>query len=123
MADFEIYIRFLLALIFVLGLIGGCAWALRRFMLERGTPRQPSRGKRLEVVETKMIDGRRKLVLLRRDHVEHLVILGANQETVIESGIALAERGRSHDRNVGQPAPEGRLVELYQGAPASKEGA
>ena len=115
MTEFDIYLKFFLALLFVLGLIGGSAWLLKRFMLERGAPR-PSKGRsRLEIVETRMIDARHKLVLLRRDTVEHLLILGPNQETVIENDIRQA--GSGHAR------PEGRLVELHQAAPAGKEGA
>ena len=34
-----------------------------------------------------IVDHRRKLVLLRRDDVEHLVLLGTNSETLIEADI------------------------------------
>ena len=83
MAELDTYLRFFFALIFVLGLIGGSAWFLKRFLLERGAHRNAKGPGRLEIVETKMIDARRKLILLRRDSVEHLLILGPNQETVI----------------------------------------
>ena len=115
MAELDTYLRFIFALIFVLGLIGGSAWLLKRFMLERGAPRKSRDNKRLEILETKIVDGRRKLVLLRRDSVEHLLILGPNQETVIESGI--------HGTGLGQSRPEGRLVELRNTTAAVKEGA
>lgn len=48
---------------------------------------RPRPEKRLEVVEQTSIDGRRKLVLIRRDHVEHLVMTGGPADVVIETGI------------------------------------
>jgi flagellar protein FliO/FliZ len=87
--EFETYIRFVLALVFVLALIGLIAWLARRFGLAGRLP--VSRGpRRLRIVEVAPIDARRRLVLLGRDGVEHLVLLGANSDLVIESAIAQA---------------------------------
>ena len=36
--------------------------------------------KRLQVLDTVAIDARRRLVLIRRDHVEHLILIGAWDE-------------------------------------------
>ena len=47
----------------------------------RGTDR------RLAVVEVAPVDARHRLVLLRRDNTEHLVLLGTNGDLLIESGI------------------------------------
>jgi flagellar protein FliO/FliZ len=41
-------------------------------------------------VETLSIDTRRKLVLVRRDATEHLLLFGPNQELLVENGIAQA---------------------------------
>lgn len=86
--EFNIYLRFMLALILVLGLIGGLTWAARRFGF--GGQLTPNAGKspRLSVVEVRTLDSRRKLVLLRRDGCEHLVLLGPNQDLLLESGIS-----------------------------------
>jgi len=89
--EFENYFRFLLALVFVLALIGVLTWLARRFGVGGGGVARTARGKRLRIVEATPIDGRRKLVLLRRDDVEHLVVLGPNAETVVETGIAAPE--------------------------------
>ncbi len=43
---------------------------------------------RLGVSEQVMVDGRRKLVLIRRDDVEHLILTGGPVDVVIETGIA-----------------------------------
>lgn len=77
--------KFAAALVFVLALMGGLALALRRFGLSR--PIGAVGKRRLKIVEILPIDSRRRAVLLRRDGREHLVILGANGETVVETGI------------------------------------
>lgn len=81
------YLQFAWALLFVLGLIGLTAVLVRRLGLVRGLPRSGSRA-RLAVVEVTMLDPKRRVVLLRRDNVEHLLLLGASTETVIEQAIA-----------------------------------
>jgi len=82
------YLRFLLALVFVIGLIGLLALAARRMGF--GYPTTAFKGgrkKRLSVVEITPLDGRRRLVLVRRDDTEHLLMLSPTRETVIETGI------------------------------------
>ncbi len=44
--------------------------------------RQP----RLSIVEATNMDGRRKLVIIRRDHVEHLIMIGGPNDVLIETG-------------------------------------
>jgi|SRR5580700_4207228 hypothetical protein len=39
---------------------------------------------RLAVVEAANVDGRRKLVLIRRDNLEHLVLIGGPSDVLIE---------------------------------------
>ncbi|MDX2263680.1 MAG: flagellar biosynthetic protein FliO [Hyphomicrobiales bacterium] len=46
-----------------------------------------SRERRLSVVEQASLDGRRKLVLVRRDQVEHLVLIGGPYDVIVETGI------------------------------------
>lgn len=85
--------RFIFAFLFVLALIGLCAVALRRYsrtassklFLGRGLLNPLPQSNRLEVLEVRYIDARRKLVLVRRDQVEHLLLLADNREVVIES--------------------------------------
>jgi hypothetical protein len=47
---------------------------------------------RLGVMEQASVDGKRKLVLIRRDDVEHLIMTGGPVDVVIETGIAAAPR-------------------------------
>lgn len=48
------------------------------------------RGQRLGVSEYYELDKTRRLVLVRRDNVEHLVLIGGTQDVVIESGLTPA---------------------------------
>ena len=87
--DLELYFRFLLALGLVLGLIGAAAWAMKRFGLNRfvGQRRPGSADRRLSIVETLPLDAKRRLILIRRDGVEHLLLTGAGADLVIETRI------------------------------------
>jgi flagellar protein FliO/FliZ len=86
--ELDTYMRFVLALLFVLALIGIVAWLARKAGLGTRVVRAKGMAKRLSIVEVSPVDAKRRLVLVRRDGVEHLVLLGATNETVIETGIA-----------------------------------
>lgn len=63
-------------------------WIIRRRggsspFIRGGKNRQP----RLQVLDATAVDARRRLVLVRRDNVEHLVMIGGPTDVVIESGI------------------------------------
>lgn len=51
---------------------------------------RPKGERRLEVVDHASVDSRRKLVLIRRDDVEHLLLTGGPVDVVIETGIKSA---------------------------------
>ncbi len=78
-----------LALVFVLALIGLLSFLARKFGGNRIYAARAGKGgeKRLAIVEILPVDTRRRLILLRRDNVEHLVLLSGERDTVIESGI------------------------------------
>ncbi len=86
--NLDALIRLSAALGAVLGLILLAAWAVRRFGLTGIAAATGAGGqKRLSVVEVRPLDARRQLVLVRRDDVEHLLILSAAGETLVEAGI------------------------------------
>lgn len=89
----ETYVRFVLTLLFVLALIGVLAWLARRVGLGSRVARAGSSHRRLAVSEVRVLDGKRRLVLVRRDEVEHLVLLGPQQDLLVESGIPVPEPG------------------------------
>src|SRR5215813_7324465 len=61
---------------------------------------QPRPEPRLAVSEQATLDGRRKLVLVRRDDVEHLIMTGGPVDVVIETGISVAK----HEPVIGDSA-------------------
>jgi flagellar protein FliO/FliZ len=89
-AEMPLAVRFFLAFLIVLGLIGAAAWAVRRFGSTRlgGTVR--GRQPRLAVIEYATVDARRRLLLVRRDNVEHLMMIGGPSDVVVESNIVRA---------------------------------
>lgn len=102
----DMYWRFVAALVLVIALIFAVAWVAKRLGL--GGRIAMTRGKRrLSVQEVLSLDGKRRLVLLKRDGIEHLLLLGISEDVVIETGIA--------------PAPEmpaGDFASLLPGAKA-----
>ena len=59
------------------------------------------KGKRLGVSEYRELDKTRRLVLVRRDDVEHLILVGGGQSIVIEQGI-----GQEEDQEYASPPVE-----------------
>jgi flagellar biogenesis protein FliO len=76
------------AILIVLALIGAAAYLVRRFA-GRGIGSGNSRGRmpRLAVIDAAAVDGRRRLVLVRRDNVEHLLMIGGPSDIVVEPNI------------------------------------
>jgi hypothetical protein len=90
-ADMPLAVRFFLAFLIVLGLIGATAWAVRRFGAGRlGGAGMRVRQPRLAVVDHASVDSRRRLILVRRDNIEHLVLIGGPTDVVVEANIVRA---------------------------------
>lgn len=86
--DFMTYAQFVLVLIIVIGMILGMAYVVKRFGLQNALQGPLGRKRRLSTVESANLDGRHRVILLRRDDVEHLVLVGPNTSQIIETGIA-----------------------------------
>lgn len=104
---------FALGIVIVLIVLG--LWLLK--LLTRATEGM-SRGreKRLQVIESTAVDGKRKLLIIRRDNVEHLVMTGGPSDVVIESGIAVPEAApaqrRPEPRQAAAPAKSAAADEI-----------
>ena len=97
---------FIFAFIAVLALIGVAAWLVRRFASNRlGANTNRGRMPRLAVIDAAAVDGRRRLVLVRRDNVEHLLMIGGPSDIVVEPNIVRAIPGR--DQMAPRPAVAG----------------
>jgi hypothetical protein len=77
-------------------------------------PRPP---RRLDVVDQASVDGRRKLVLIRRDNVEHLIMTGGPVDVVIETGIPIVEPPQEAS------VPEGRRHAFERSPPSLSKAA
>ncbi|MBE1237055.1 flagellar biosynthetic protein FliO [Phaeovibrio sulfidiphilus] len=82
------YFHYMAALVFVLGAMLALAWVLKRFvsgdasfrpLMRRGAKR------RLRVEESLALDARRRVLLVRRDDVLHLVLIGGGNDILLET--------------------------------------
>src|ERR1700752_478436 len=89
-AEMPLAVRFFVAFLIVLGLIGAIAWAVRRFGSGRVGASARGRQPRLAVIEYASVDGRRRLILVRRDNVEPLLMIGGPSDIVVEPNIVRA---------------------------------
>jgi flagellar protein FliO/FliZ len=65
----------------------------------------PKPERRLGVLEQANVDGRRRLILIKRDNVEHLIMTGGPVDVLIESGIgATPQRSRPALATETEPA-------------------
>lgn len=80
------WFRYFAGFAFVLALLGLFAYALKRWG-KLLPAMQGKAGARVRVVETCFLDARHRAVLLARDGVEHLVLIGPEGQVVVESGI------------------------------------
>lgn len=104
-------VNFVIAFVFVLLLIGAAAWLVRRFGTTQTEALTRGRQPRLAVVDFAQVDSRRKLVIIRRDNVEHLVMIGGPSDVLIETNIVRAASAANRDapaaRNGADPARNG----------------
>jgi flagellar biogenesis protein FliO len=95
--EIPLAVRFFIAFVVVFGLIGLAAWLVRRFGATRLTEGMRGRQPRLAVIEAGAVDGRRKLVLVRRDNVEHLLMIGGPTDIVVEPNIVRGQAAAARE--------------------------
>src|SRR5580658_10337678 len=118
-AEMPLAVRFFLAFLIVLGLIGATAWAVRRFGGGRLSSTTRGRQPRLAVIDYASVDARRRLILVRRDNVEHLLMIGGPTDVVVEANIIRAAAANPRDVTVARsPA----IDSLSRTIPLSENG-
>jgi hypothetical protein len=90
-AETPLLVRVLIIILIGAIVVGVAVWAVRRLSGDRlgavaGRGRQP----RLALIDSAEVDGRRRLILIRRDNVEHLLLIGGPTDLVIEPNIVRA---------------------------------
>jgi flagellar protein FliO/FliZ len=116
LSDWGLLARFLVALAIVLALIAAATWVARRY-LAIGVGHLVGK-RRLAVLETAMLDGKSRLVLVRRDNTEHLLVLGPAGAAVVESAIPAADAaagGTTPGADAPKPAAPANLRTLLTG--------
>lgn len=112
--DFATYFRFVVVLILVIGLILGFAWVMRRFGFGGALQGALGRKRRLAIIEAMPLDNRHRVYLVRRDDVEHLVLVGPNTSHVIERAIAVTA-------DSAEPPPQQGFAAFSQFLPKDKD--
>lgn len=67
-------------------------------------PGPRNRPRRLDIVDTFELDGDRQLVIVRRDNVEHLLLLGGPNDLLVEGSITRVESREARPREAGAPS-------------------
>lgn len=88
--------RYFAALLVVLGLLGGFAIIVRRGWLPGSFPALanlsgPRQKRRLQVTESLILDPRRRVVIVKADEEEHVLLLGPERETLLTTRPAKEE--------------------------------
>ena len=91
--------RYFAALLVVLGLLGGFALLARRGWIPGGVQglsgfanlAGPRPERRMEVKETLILDPRRRMVVVKADDEEHVLLLGPERETLLSTRPAKSE--------------------------------
>lgn len=92
----------LISLLFVIALILALALIMKKILMPKMSGGGLLRGKtkrRLSVTESLPIDHKTRLLLIRRDDVEHLIIQGVSGETLIETGIPAKVETKQQDKS------------------------
>ena len=108
-------LRAVFGLAITLGLIGLAAYAVRRYAPElmarlQGTGER--RERRLKVLETLILDPSRRLVLVRVDQEERLLLLGEGRELIEPRGVAQTAPAETVSAPTDFAAPRTRSAAL-----------
>ena len=88
-------VGFILVFAIILGGIFVVLSIIRRFSSATFTSSTRARQPRLSVMDAAAVDGKRKLVLIRRDDVEHLLLIGGPTDVVVEQNIVMETRNHA----------------------------
>jgi hypothetical protein len=84
MSDGVVYI---ISVTLLIALAGLAFWIMRQSLGAGGVIFFQTKQRRLGLVESTSVDGRRRLLLVRRDDVEHLILTGGPVDVLLETGI------------------------------------
>ncbi len=79
------YLQAFSALLFVLAILALAAWGMKRYGLVPGQPRHLAGKKQINIIESRMIDGRNRLVVVEWKGKEYLIATHSTGVTPISS--------------------------------------
>lgn len=91
---------FALGIVLVLIVLG--TWVLK-LVSQRGGDFRRTPSRRLKIVESAVVDGRRRVLIVRRDNVEHVIMTGGPQDLLIESGLAAPDPAHARPTPAAKP--------------------
>lgn len=88
------WLRVVFAFAVLAGLLAAFGLTLKYFKMRvLGIPRRMAGTRRLQVVESLLLDARRRLVIVRCDETEHLLLLGASEDIVVKTNLSVNSEG------------------------------
>jgi flagellar protein FliO/FliZ len=115
-------LQFVITAVVVLGLVAVVFWLVRRYSAAGLGRIGRGRVPRLAIIDAMSVDGRRKLVLVRRDNVEHLLLIGGPSDVVVEQTIQRPRRPKtapeSGETEPAQPLSGARTFSFRRPTPA-----
>lgn len=122
----ELPVRLAIAAVVIVVLLGLTVVIVRALSGRGRGPGGRSRQARLAVMDSVPVDQKRRLILVRRDDVEHLLLIGGNRDLVVEPSIPRGlprEQTQPREalplREAGREAIASRETTLLRRAPAS----
>jgi flagellar protein FliO/FliZ len=98
------YLKFFSALLFVLGLIGGIALLAKKLGMGNRGPMRRDKNSRLSIIETMQLDAKRRIILIRRDDKEYMLLIGGVTELVVDGNLKI----EFQQKEAAQPPPDTR---------------
>ena len=95
------YLKFFFALLFVIGLIGAFALIAKKFGMGNFNTARRGNSTRLFIIESLQLDSKRKLVLVRCDEKDNLLLIGGATDLLIKDNIPID----SEKETIQQPNP------------------
>ena len=109
--ELSVYLRFFFALIFTLSLIGILYWAIKRFDLIKFHSRNIT-AKTLIIKETLRVDVRNKLIVVEQGSNEYLILVGHDNNLLINStdkDASMSKKTQFNEELIAQSVKTGRL--------------
>jgi flagellar biogenesis protein FliO len=98
----ELLLKAFFSLVLVIGLIGLLALLYKRYGIERNLMNK-GKPKKLKIEEFIYLDSRRKLVLVKKDEHELLILLSPTGEIIIPTGLRPAVKHGPHPQRMTKP--------------------